>query len=733
MQIDLSEYDFCDVEVTCTRCVTCSYISWYNVNVNCPNAEWDYQFFTDEQGNEIGSVYTRSCPDCGLEFIETTNYEPVSGCKFYGYEESSLYKNDTCIFSAKNTFIQTRHQYETTYELLGETCEDGVKVIRICKNCDSSTISQVNDHTTYVKETIDLSDYGCVCGGYALVHGCACGRHTYVSLDNCLCDFGTKTLPSWIESDVSEGQYTINGWNSFDSYAQLYTCAVTDPAERACAFNIRCATYWLKGDDCMVYQYQTWQFGYNEETDTCLYEITFKTGSQDLHHNYVDTGDDNNVKLDCPDCGSYYYCNKYYDENNVLYKYEEFVSNPLNNGFDKYRESVSEFDFNENQRYESSWYYKTIFANDSWAETRKEQQPYVGPFGSVGYEVTRYYSNSDSSDYTENFAFVVFETNHYTIYFHTKYNDGTWFNNDYSYSFENGCRRTTEYEDSDGNSWKETEDFCIPVFIVSIKEPTCSQDGTQCYECTICGTQTDFSTVNALDHRWVKLRDNWYFCAGCGLENTNGVSGDIIMEDLSEAYGNGEYYVVGYSNGSNVAFTKYVSLILADETEVVITSGIEFVTIDGIRAFAFSKADVDAWATENGYTDYNVRFSFVPTTSSGSLDYAITFAESTVPTTIIDSVAFIGYVAADEGASYTITPSEDGVWRFTSFAEYGDPIAELYNSDQEIIALDDDSGNHRNFDFSQELTAGETYTIKISWRGSVVTSGAIPLSFYKES
>ena len=201
------------------------------------------------------------------------------------------------------------------------------------------------------------------------------------------------------------------------------------------------------------------------------------------------------------------------------------------------------------------------------------------------------------------------------------------------------------------------------------------------------------------------------------------------MEDLTEAYGNGEYYVVGYYAYNNIEFSQYVSLILADGTEVAIWSGIDFITMDGIRAFAFSKAAVEAWAAENGYTDYDVRFSFVPVGSDGSFDYGVTFTETTVVTdTITDNVSFTDYIGAGETKSYTITPTEDGVWTFTSFADH-DTYATLCDGEGNVLT-DNDDGSHYGYNFSitYELKAGETYTIHVRWYGSS-HAGNVPLLF----
>ena len=116
----------------------------------------------------------------------------------------------------------------------------------------------------------------------------------------------------------------------------------------------------------------------------------------------------------------------------------------------------------------------------------------------------------------------------------------------------------------------------------------------------------------------------------------NASSGSIVMEDLTDAYANGNY-VIGYWNRGEVAFNPYVSLVLydveGDDNELVLT-GIDFnyltVAKDGVCGLSFSQSAVDAAAeaaiSAAGYTgSYAVRISFVPTTGDNTLDYAITF------------------------------------------------------------------------------------------------------------
>lgn len=286
--------------------------------------------------------------------------------------------------------------------------------------------------------------------------------------------------------------------------------------------------------------------------------------------------------------------------------------------------------------------------------------------------------------------------------------------NDYSYTFDNGCTVTAVYTDSNGESKMYTEKCCKFGYTTTIKEPTCTQEGIRCRTCMVCGLTENNEILFPLDHAWVNGDNGMHFCSRCGLENLNGASGSIIMEDLTEKQGNGENYVVGYYMETQVEFTKYVSLVLADGSDIILDS-VEFTTIDGITAFAFSKAAIETYATENGYTEYLVKFTFVPYGADGSFDYAITFAGATQETSaIVGSVAFVDYVGEKEQKTYTITPSENMTWTLTSISN-GDPAAILSDNTGEILADDDDGGGNREFMIVYELMAGQTYTVTVRW------------------
>ena len=726
-RIDLSEHGACYGEIDYYSCA-CG--GKAHVETNFCGYQYNQNAYYED--GRLITVETYTCSKCDMRYTYSYYTEKDrDNCTLTSYCTVVVNVGSKLVAEFEYESTQIQHDYEITTELMngeGSSCEDGVYINYTCVDCGYTTTDNVYYHREFEIERIDLAELGNACGGYATVYGCACGHYKGLNLEeHSLCEFGSEWHMIWIEDVINEGQYTINGWNDYGYSSYLYTCAVTDP--EMCAFKVRYASYWLKAEDeCAVYHYETWQFGYDEETDTCLYELTYRTSNSRIYHNYVDESTENHTMYGCPDCGSYYREDWYYESG--VTRYEKTVLNTLNNGYNQYLETVEEYT-SDSLSTSYGEYTRWIDANgkEHWCEELQTEWEYYCDFGTNGREGWYSFVDSDGSYEYREFAYVYCRDYAYQIYTYVEDHD-SWYRYDYTYTFANGCVRKTEFVNSYGESWTEEKDYCRFYNWTVIEEPTCSQDGLEGTMCVICGKHGDTYPLEANDHNWVHITDNHYYCFNCGLENTNGVSGDVILEDLTNDCGGDLYYVVGYYVRNNVNFTYYVSLILEDGTEVPIWDGIEFVGVDGKRAVAFNRVDVEAWATENGYTDYDIRFSFVPDGADGSFDYGITFTETIEIDTIVGSVSFSDYVPTGETKKYTITPIEDGVWTFTSVADY-DTYACLYDANGECIAWNDDSGYNANFRIVYELKAGETYTIEVMWYGFDAI-GNMPLIFYCE-
>ncbi|MBQ3016149.1 MAG: hypothetical protein IJD79_05155 [Clostridia bacterium] len=779
INIDLSEYDTCNSSYNGENQVTlsvCACGAERGIFTGGCAYSREYDTYYDEELGALVSAETHYCEYCGLT-VTSSYYSIDNGnCSSILYETISVNIGDIFVGEKTVEIHQPNHHYELSFELAdgATSCEDGAIITYTCAECSYSYSKTVYEHKTF---EIDYIPYNSVCGGGAGIKKCACGKVTEVRLSDGGCELYNNWCELWIENAITNSQEHINGWHYYDSYHYLYTCAVTDPEQ--CAYHIRYARYWLaEADECIAYEYETWQFGYNPETGEYDREVTFKTGNSQVYHHYtVTTPDNNSTHYDCDVCGSYVHTNNYYDDNNNLIKHEKIINNTLSEYNDaKAYEYIEEWSYDaelnrtsyrsytkntywdetyyENEdvyrysyylvdndyesyydRYTSYHYHGVHYREGSeyWYEEENTREDFVADFGERGYKITTSYTNSDGENrYSEN-ARVYYMGYEYVIYSYEE--RGEWWERyDYSYSFDGECIRTEVYTNSDNESYTDIEN-CCHTYHTTIKYPTCTQDGVYGYKCSVCERISDNTYIESPnDHNWVYATENWYYCSRCGLENANGISGDIVLEDLTESYGNGENYVVGYWDRNNGKFSYYVTLYFAETDTEFVLEGVEFTELEGIRAVMFSMAQIEDLISASEYagrTDFDIRFAFVSDSMAGLNDYAITFTPTTANTGVITgNTSFVDYVGSGETVSYTITPTEDGVWTFTSFSNYYGTTATLYDSNGNQLAYD---GNYyENFEIVYKLEAGETYTLSVSWTDGADDYNSMPLLFSYE-
>ena len=712
---------------------------------------WTYNEYIDDDGH-IVYVDTYSCQSCGLRCTKSYYSEKIVGeCKATNYTTIMLSIGDTLVVNEDIISIDESHDYEITGELVegAESCEDGVIITYSCVDCGDSYTRSYMYHYEYVKERINLDDYGSVCHGYAEHIGCACGYSNYISLDHVLCDLDSKSTALWIDDAILSGYMGSTSGKYYEYFgydAYILACAVTNPEQ--CSFKIRYAYYWLPSDTetCIAYRYCTYQFGYDEETGECLYEITFKTGEREQYHSYVDTDLSetteegmyiSGTRGDCSICGSYYYIKDCW-KNNGYNAWEFYAENTLDNGFNKlYHDFYSHDNFADGYLgdYTPESYYRYIDSNgeEYWSRSQTTYEKIENDSGEAEYKLYTISTNSNGYESINESlrrcykitTFYGYEEPFWPEVYRLNINGSQWDRWDYTYEDGNICHITEVYTNSNGaNTERSYVSHRVWWEDETIIAETCTQDGLRGNRCVACGEGFDVYTVDPIAHQWIKLTDDFYFCAYCGLENANGASGDVVFEDLTEQYGNDENYVVGYWNRNNVEFLYYASIILktslADGNNEIILENIEFFELEDVRAIAFAKSAAEEAARKLGYSpeDYDVRFTLVPVGSDGSFDYAITFApegdhDADVNAPITDDESRLVFV--DTGAYFDI-PIEvtvESQWIFTS-REFSNTYAYLLDSDGKTIDRDDNDGWDNNFRIDVYLAPGN-YTLRVKW------------------
>ncbi len=728
-ELDLSQFGACEGSfsyVSYYGCACGKVVGRYNgISLAC-NYNSSSTTYTDGKGKLI-HVEERTCKTCGL-FYQCSYYDVLDygNCKGTHYYTVIVKVGDNIVFNYDYTGIYTQHDYVVTYELLGgegSSCNEGVIITYTCKTCGNSYYDNIGWHRQVIEEKIDLSEYGCVCGGYAVISRCPCGESVSFSLSEALCEFDEvyydrsefdELLTSSLEKTLNEGeevilnddywQYNSSGDMWLERYAYVYTCAVTDP--KACGFKMVRAYYYVREKgECVTYRYESW-LCYDSAAKEYKFIYSRKYDEVCQWHNYgegksLETND--GTVYTCQDCGSTY-TERWYQEEDGTSVDERIAINT------KYQENG----FNQ------SYSYVHKHKNDAENDTEEYSEEYR-------------YVHNDGTVYIESNINKYFYRNGFEYQSYYKYVNGDyWHCCEYTYDFSNlngeGCVRTCKYTNSNGSEEITTENCC--KFELNAKEsvtkmPTCTQEGSASVACIVCGMQKTI-VLERLGHCFVRLENGNYFCTGCGLQNENGADGSVSLEDLTSSLGNGENYVVGYYDNSGVKFNYYVCLVLhSDPDKEIILEGVEFTELSD-TLISFSKAQVEELALAKGYESgsYDVRLVFVPEAIGGGLDYAITLTQEEPVTEITESCSFVGRLE-DGTVTYTVTPSVSGVWSFTPAFCGGS--YNMYFCDGELrVTLSDEDGNqlaygsgffkgkyYENLLMTCELEAGKSYTLNV--------------------
>ena len=688
------------------------------------------------------------------------------------------------------------HNYTYTGELIegAKTCNDGVRITRVCSDCGETYENTTYWHQEFAIETIDVHATGAACNGYVEIIGCACGYYSYLDLNHAQCDFGGQWIACWIDGYLTGTINYLNTYSNASASAYQYICAQTGTEQ--CAYTIRYATYWLKAEgQCYAYEYRTYQFGYNEQTGECEREITIPTGNKIVWHDYDvtyvsdETTGMTGTHYDCPDCGSYYYTENtyrnYYSENKIdsvntldygdmveyhyLWIRDDSAEDDGRHGNETtyryiYRDGTESYDIDKeywDYNYVAPFGYDSYIYHREYSSSSKNSSfmdeygytmyndychpiyheyysngagyreeytydlTYVAPFGEyyMYYEMTHVSTYGDS--YVKTYAYTKYRGYDFTILDHIEYSDGNFSRFEYEYDvaervladgsvekYLKSCNVKTTYTDSDGKDYVEKQVNHRDWYWQTDAYPTCTQSGFEGNVCYICDQRLEGGYIlDPTDHAWTSFYDI-YYCYNCGMQNINGISGEVVLEDLTEKYGNGEYYVVGYWNRGMVEFSYYVAIIDKATGNDIYLESIQLLEHDTLRAVVVSIADIQAAALELGYEvgTYETTIVFVPERADGSFDYAVTFSDLVdVEGDIKDDFSTVVYIGSNEIIEFTITPDVNANWHFASSYAYCDMHIWLYAPDGGCMYE-----SWGTFDFTCFLNAGETYTLVIS-------------------
>ncbi|MBQ9749419.1 MAG: hypothetical protein IJV87_02410 [Clostridia bacterium] len=650
-----------------------------------------YSGFGNDEEAEDGKIHNVTvwhCEECGLSrTVDKYTERDASTCTEVTYYREIFQIGDTLIKNYEYASRRDSHNYTVVDAVLdggiGSSCEDGVTLYYECSDCHETYDRSTMGHEQYEKARYDLTDPaygGALHQGYLIVKGCACGESCYAELKT-LCEIdrtyeGTEPFVSdALETFETFDTDGFSCWYSWDCYRQA--CAVTN---EECGFSIRHQTYWKQiPGQCVAARYETWQLGYDPVSGDCAYEVTFATGETTQYHTY-----------NHPDYESVEEIVEQYPNGNPRVIIKRFSCADC--GSTAYDKTTYDADYN-------------IVARHYYAENNSD-------YGNYKVREERY-------EYVKGHEFRMYE--------YREYMNGEWEKWEYDGYCECNERYSTSYDkeyvrhtDRHAYSWGWQQ------------QPTCSQDGIYGEWCPVCDTMLNMSQEEpAYDHDWQQVEEIW-ICSRCGMQNANGASGDVILEDLTGLYGNNEYYVAGYKSNNYVEYGWYVALYLlngvtveidGEASEIVELYEIEVTERDDVRAVQFSIAAVKAAAEALGLSpeDYEVRLSFVPYGADDADDYGITFDENYSDGSVaISEETTVRYFASGEAKRIAICPETDGEW-----------IIKVYTSTNGNLEVQDSQGNSfidkyfnpGNGTQSVTLEAGETYSVNVMAHAKEGTTG----------
>ena len=178
----------------------------------------------------------------------------------------------TEVYKLEYTDKYTDHMYEYSYEMVGETCDDGYTVTVSCADC-GETYSYENDgHSTNYRE-VSLGEKG-LCGGYIEEEYCRiCNTVTDYYISDYYCN--------WIYIDKVDGKAE---YHCMDCGGTKTVTEIRSETDESCVYLVtESVTYKLNGKE--IYSYTKSEYEYDHD-----YEFIYDNNG-------------NVVEGHCKDCG----------------------------------------------------------------------------------------------------------------------------------------------------------------------------------------------------------------------------------------------------------------------------------------------------------------------------------------------------------------------------------------------------------------------------------------------
>ena len=183
--IRLADYGTCSGGYIYLYSCACGENGWRSLEgiySGCDLEEW-HEVNHDEYGIQHDLHYYH-CRGCGL-YIEFDDVRSYYGCKVETDTVINVRVGDVSVVENLEwtNGSHYEHDFDVTYKLLGDSCDDGFIISRTCRNCDHSEEETLYGHHTF-REEIDLTSYG-ACGGWVNHEFCPCGANSHYNVNIC--------------------------------------------------------------------------------------------------------------------------------------------------------------------------------------------------------------------------------------------------------------------------------------------------------------------------------------------------------------------------------------------------------------------------------------------------------------------------------------------------------------------------------------------------------------------
>lgn len=268
--LDLSGYGFCEYhKIVIVKCIVCDYVaSIWTEDLPCQKTEEGYEYF---------------CKECPIRMVEVeTIGKKDDRCWCPVTIITTLYNGEEFILTVTQKGGTFDHEYETTYELFGTTCKDGVLIIHTCKDCGSFQTEMIYGHN-YDHINIDLTEHN------------ACANHILFVQICTVCNGFFYYEP--IDFEVS---YTENGVIYYCNHCDVAITEATvygEKDENCCINTVHALVVSVGNNEICRFENIESKYSHNNKV---TYEMLGETCYDGIIITYT-----------CTDCGETY-TNKYY-------------------------------------------------------------------------------------------------------------------------------------------------------------------------------------------------------------------------------------------------------------------------------------------------------------------------------------------------------------------------------------------------------------------------------------